>query len=129
MMELYETSLSLHKFFALLVFLMSILHLILTQFGEGPKYAKRIRLFLPAYYSVMAMLFVTGANLLPILRFNFSYSVIVMIIVFIVMIGFGAIGFKALKRAYYTKNYSPFKKKMRNLIMINLIIILIASYI
>lgn len=129
MSELYDMSLTLHKFFALLLFGLSIFHLILTQFGEGAKYAKRIRLFLPTYYSVMAMLFTTGATLLPILKFQLSLSIVVMIVVFVAMIAIGAIGFKALKKAYYTKNYPPFKKKMRVLIGVNLIIILIASYI
>lgn len=126
---LYDTALDYHKFFALLVFVMSVIHLFLTQFGSGEGYVKRIRLFLPAYYATLAMLCVTGAVILPIFDFKMSFSVVFMMIAFIVMIGLGAMGYKRLKMAWVSKNLEIYKKDMRVILAVNLALILLASFI
>ncbi|CZE46037.1 hypothetical protein [Campylobacter geochelonis] len=129
MQELYEMSLSLHKFFVWVVFGLSVLHLVLSQVGSGMGYVKRIRLLLPLYYACLAAVLITGAVILPVLKFELSYSVIIMIIAFIAMIGIGAMGYKKLKRAYFRQEIPEYKKKIRVLIGINLALILVASFV
>lgn len=129
MEDLYNISISLHRFFAICAFVLSIIHIYLTQFGQGAKYVKKIRFFLPTYYSFLAALFMTGITILPILKFQLTFQIIFMLIAFAIMIFLGVLGYKFLKIAWATKRFDTYKKQMRIIIGINLALILIASFV
>ena len=130
MQELYSTALALHKFFVVFFGILLPVYLFLTRYGNGENaYIKRIRLFLPFFYTILACLIFTGALLLPVLEFKFNYKIIFMIIATIAIIALSAIGYKRLKMAYFTKDFATYKRQILKIIIINLILILIVSFI
>ncbi|MBP5778984.1 MAG: hypothetical protein J6W17_03415 [Campylobacter sp.] len=130
MQELYTTALALHKFFVVFFGVLLLIYLFLAHYGNGENaYIKRIRLFLPFFYTILACLIFTGTLLLPILEFKFNYKIIFMIVAVIAIIALSAIGYKRLKMAYFTKDFDLYKKQISKIIIVNLILILIASFI
>ncbi|MBR2158805.1 MAG: hypothetical protein IJ964_02420, partial [Campylobacter sp.] len=75
-------------------------------------YIKRLMYFLPTYYIFMAFIFFTGMLNLAILHFEMSFSIWVMIVCWVALIPFGAIGFKRLKAVRLNKEFGKFKKFM-----------------
>ena len=67
--------------------------------------------------------------ILPILEFKFNYKIIFMIVAVIAIIALSAIGYKRLKMAYFTKDFNLYKKQISKIIIVNLILILIVSFI
>lgn len=129
MEELYATSLMLHKFFIICLFFLTLIYLYLTQVGSGVKLVKRIRIFLPTYYSLMAAVAFTGIIILPILRFQLSHKVIMMIVVFFVILVLSIMGYKWLKKGWRSRNLAWYKKRMVIILSVNLVLILITWFI
>ena len=130
MQELYTTALALHKFFVVFFAVLLPVYLFLTRYGNGENaYIKRIRLFLPFFYTILACIIFTGAVLLPVLEFKLNYKIILMIIAVIAIIATNAIDYKKLKKAYFTKNFDLYKREIAKIIITNLILILIVSFI
>ena len=130
MQELYSMALILHKFFALFFGVLLLVYLFLTRNGNGQNaYIKRIRLFLPFFYTILACLIFTGALLLPVLEFKFNYKIALMIVASVIIIALSAIGYKRLKKAYFTKDFALYKNQILKIIAINLILVLIVSFI
>ena len=130
MQELYTTALALHKFFVVFFGILLLIYLFLSRHGNGENaYIKRIRLFLPFFYTILACLIFTGSVILPILEFKFNYKIIFMIVAVIAIIALSAIGYKRLKIAYFTKDFDFYKKRISKIIIVNLILILIVSFI
>ena len=130
MQELYTTALALHKFFVVFFGILLLIYLFLSRHGNGENaYIKRIRLFLPFFYTILACLIFTGSVILPILEFKFNYKIIFMIVAVIAIIALSAIGYKRLKIAYFSKNFIVYKKQISKMIIVNLILILIVSFI
>ena len=130
MQELYTTALALHKFFVVFFGILLPVYLFLTRYGNGENaYIKRIRLFLPFFYTILACLIFTGALLLPVLEFKFNYKIALMIVASVIIIALSAIGYKRLKKAYFTKDFTLYKNQILKIIAINLILVLIVSFI
>ncbi|WP_169943176.1 hypothetical protein [Campylobacter sp. RM15925] len=126
--ELYEMALSLHLAIAVILIALIIIHFCLIEFGvNSPSYAKRIRLFLPTYYSFLAAMLMTGLLLMSVFYFHLSFRAVVMIVVWVFLIGLGVMEFKKLKVAMKSKNFIDFRKKMRFKILLDLALVLIAS--
>lgn len=126
--ELYETALSLHLGLAVILISLIVIHFCLIEFGvNSPSYAKRIRFFLPTYYGFLAAMLMTGLLLMSVFYFHLSFRAVVMIAVWVLLIGLGAMEFKKLKVAMKTKKFIDFKKKMRFKILADLVLVLIAS--
>ena len=88
---------------------------------------KRIRLFLPTYYAFLAAMMLTGLLLMSVFYFYPSLKALVMIAVWTLLIGLGAMESKRLKTAMKTKNFAVFRAKMRLKIAADFVLILIAS--
>ena len=126
--ELYELAHSIHIGLAFTLLALVAAHFCLINFGvNSPAYAKRIRLFLPAYYSFLAAMMLTGLLLMSVFYFYLSLKALVMIAVWILLIGLGAMEFKRLKKAMKTKNFAAFRAKMRLKIAADFVLILNAS--
>ena len=126
--ELYELARSIHIGLAFALLALVAAHFCLINFGiNSPAYAKRIRLFLPAYYAFLAAMMLTGLLLMSVFYFYPSFKALVMIALWVLLIGLGAMEFKRLKTAIKTKNFVDFRAKMRLKIAADLLLILIAS--
>ena len=126
--QLYELARSIHIGLAFTLLALVAAHFCLINFGvNSPAYAKRIRLFLPAYYAFLAAMMLTGLLLMSVFYFYPSLKALVMIAVWVILIGLGAMEFKRLKAAIKTKNFAVFRAKMRLKIAADFVLILIAS--
>ncbi|WP_298792588.1 hypothetical protein [uncultured Campylobacter sp.] len=126
--ELYELARSIHIGLAFTLLALVAAHFCLINFGvNSPAYAKRIRLFLPTYYAFLAAMMLTGLLLMSIFYFYPSFKALVMIAVWVLLIGLGAMEFKWLKTVIKTKNFADFRAKMRLKIAADFVLILIAS--
>ena len=126
--ELYELARSIHIGLAFTLLALVAAHFCFINFGvNSPTYAKRIRLFLPTYYAFLAAMMLTGLLLMSVFYFYPSPKALVMIAVWVLLIGFGAMEFKRLKTAIKTKNFADFRAKMRLKIAADFVLILIAS--
>ena len=126
--ELYELARSIHIGLAFMLLALVAAHFCLINFGVNSlAYAKRIRLFLPTYYAFLAAMMLTGLLLMSVFYFYPSFKALVMIALWVLLIGLGAMEFKRLKTAIKTKNFVDFRAKMRLKIAADLLLILIAS--
>ncbi len=126
--QLYELARSIHIGLAFTLLALVAAHFCLINFGvNSPAYAKRIRLFLPAYYAFLAAMMLTGLLLMSVFYFYPSFKALAMIAVWVILIGLGAMEFKRLKTAIKTKNFAAFRAKMRLKIAADFVLILIAS--
>lgn len=126
--QLYELARSIHIGLAFTLLALVAAHFCLINFGvNSPAYAKRIRLFLPAYYAFLAAMMLTGLLLMSVFYFYPSPKALVMIAVWVILIGLGAMEFKRLKAAMKTKNFAAFRAKMRLKIAGDFVLILIVS--
>lgn len=126
--QLYELARFIHIGLAFTLLALVAAHFCLINFGvNSPAYAKRIRLFLPAYYAFLAAMMLTGLLLMSVFYFYPSIKALVMIAVWVLLIGLGAMEFKRLKTAMKTKNFADFRAKMRLKIAADFVLILIAS--
>ena len=126
--ELYELARSIHIGLAFTLLALVAANFCLINFGiNSPAYAKRIRLFLPTYYAFLAAMMLTGLLLMSVFYFYPSFKALVMIALWVLLIGLGAMEFKRLKTAIKTKNFVDFRAKMRLKIAADLLLILIAS--
>ena len=126
--QLYELARSIHIGLAFTLLALVAAHFCLINFGvNSPAYAKRIRLFLPAYYAFLAAMMLTGLLLMSVFYFYPSLKALAMIAVWVILIGLGAMEFKRLKTAIKTKNFAAFRAKMRLKIAADFVLILIAS--
>ncbi len=96
---------------------------------SGLRFLRRIRLFLPTYYSCIAALIISGSVMLPVLRFDLSFKIYFMAVGSLAMIALSAVSYKRLKTAYLSQNFAPYQRKIRVILGLNLAIILIASVI
>ena len=126
--QLYELARSIHIGLAFTLLALVAAHFCLINFGvNSPAYAKRIRLFLPAYYAFLAAMMLTGLLLMSVFYFYPSLKALVMIAVWVILIGLGAMEFKRLKAAIKTKNFAAFRAKMRLKIAADFVLILNSS--
>lgn len=126
--QLYELARFIHIGLAFTLLALVAAHFCLINFGvNSPAYAKRIRLFLPAYYAFLAAMMLTGLLLMSVFYFYPSLKALVMIAVWVILIGLGAMEFKRLKAAIKTKNFAAFRAKMRLKIAADFVLILIAN--
>ena len=126
--QLYELARSIHIGLAFTLLALVAAHFCLINFGiNSSAYAKRIRLFLPAYYAFLAAMMLTGLLLMSVFYFYPSLKALVMIAVWVILIGLGAMEFKRLKAAIKKKNFAAFRAKMRLKIAADFVLILIAS--
>ena len=108
--QLYELARSIHIGLAFTLLALVAAHFCLINFGvNSPAYAKRIRLFLPAYYAFLAAMMLTGLLLMSVFYFYPSLKALVMIAVWVILIGLGAMEFKRLKAAIKKKNFADQK--------------------
>lgn len=136
MNETYELSLSLHRFFAQILVVLTIIYfvLVILKFNANDKlqtlkYIRRIRLFLPIYYAFFVAILTTGAFNFAVLNFSLNFRIFAMCVGLILMIIFSAKAYKALKSAYFNQNFKTYRLKMAKFLGLNLAIILFVSFV
>lgn len=125
MSETISFNLEFHSLCVLGLGAMMIVHLLLVHSGDTSKFAylKRLMLFLPAYYGMLAFIIFSGILALAFNHFALSLSVGAMIVACVLLIISGAKGFKALKKVRVLKDFSAFKAFMRKKIIFELVIL------
>ena len=88
---------------------------------SGLRFLRRIRLFLPIYYSCIAALIISGSVMLAVLRFDLSFKIYFMAVGSLAMIALSAVSYKRLKIAYLSQSFAPYQRKMRVILGLSLI--------
>lgn len=122
---LYQSALSFHKVFVAIFLLLNIFYFWLSQRKYQSNYIRDIRLFLPLYYTFLAFIFTTGSVILPIFKFQMSFGVVLMIVVFIYFIAINIVCYKKFKAAFKDKKFLGYKKLMQKATFFNVFFILI----
>ena len=127
MNETISFNLEFHSLCVLGLAVMMIAHLFLVYAGDTSKFAylKRLMLFLPAYYGMLAFIIFSGILALAFNHFALSLSVVAMIIASILLIISGAKGFKALKKVRIFKDFGAFKLFMSKKIIFELVLLVV----
>lgn len=130
MNETISLNLGVHHFFSLVLGVFILAHALLVAFGDTSKFAyqKRLRLFLPSYYGVLAAVIFSGILALALKNFTFSLGVFVMIFACVCLIISGAKGFKALKKVRIFRDFSEFKSFMYKKIAADFALLLLAYF-
>lgn len=98
MQELFKLTLSLHIWFLIVFVIFSFVGLVLVGMKfKNNTYAKRIRLFFPAYYFLFSCVFFTGVVLLAIYKFQMSVYVFLMILAWVFILATSILSYKKFK--------------------------------
>ena len=121
-------NLEIHSFFALVLGVFLVIHAFLVALKDTKNFAyiKRLMLFLPAYYGVLAFIIFSGILALPLANFSFNLAIFVMIIASILLIILGAKGFKELKKVRILGDFAAFKKFMYKKIAAEMLLLFFA---
>lgn len=130
MSETISLNLGVHSFFSVLLGAFLVGHILLVALPDTSKFAyqKRLMFFLPAYYGVLASVIFTGILAFAFGHFAFSFAVVFMIIVAVLLIISGAKGNKRLKRLRIFRDFAPFKLFMYKKIAFELVLVVLAYY-
>lgn len=112
MEELIRLSSQLHLVFIILLIILIALNLYLLKSDKTfLKLSKRLELIAPQYYIVLSAIFFTGIIVMAVRQFAFSFSVWVMIVVWIAIVAFGIRGHKMYKKIERTEvSQSAYKR-------------------
>ena len=112
MEELIRLSSQLHLVFVILLAVLIALNLYLLKSDKTfLKLSKRLELIAPQYYIVLSAIFFTGIIVMAVRQFAFSFTVWVMIAVWVAIIAFGISVHKMYKRIERTEaSQSAYKR-------------------
>ena len=112
MEELIHLSSQLHLVFIILLVVLIALKLYLLNSDKTfLKLSKRLELIAPQYYIVLSAIFFTGIIVMAVRQFAFSFSVWLMIIVWVLIVAFGIRGHKMYKKIERTEaSQSAYKR-------------------
>ena len=130
MSQTYTLSLDIHLFFIKLILMFLIAHLALVWLPSAKfSYIKRLMLFLPAYYCMLACIVFSGFLNLAFMHFALSFSIVLMLISSVLLIILGAKGFKKLKAFRINKDIKSFRRFMSVKIALEVLIIALTTLI
>ena len=128
--QTYILSLDLHLFFVKLILIFMLAHLVLVWLkNKNFAYIKRLMIFLPAYYCVLACIVFSGFLNLALLHFSMNASIVAMLVASVVLIILGAKGFKKLKALRINNNIKNFRIFMSVKILLEMLVIIITTII
>lgn len=112
MEELIQLSSQLHLVFIILLVVLIALNLYLLKSDKTfLKLSKRLELIAPQYYIVLSAIFFTGIIVMAVRQFTFSFSVWLMILVWLMIVAFGIRGYKMYKKIERTEeSQSAYKR-------------------
>ncbi|WP_041956068.1 hypothetical protein [Sulfurospirillum arsenophilum] len=112
MEELIQLSSQLHLVFIILLVVLIALNLYLLKSDKTfLKLSKRLELIAPQYYIVLSAIFFTGIIVMAVRQFTFSFSVWLMILVWLMIVAFGIRGHKMYKKIERTEeSQSAYKR-------------------
>lgn len=112
MEELIHLSSQLHLVFIILLVVLIALNLYLLKSDKTfLKLSKRLELIAPQYYIVLSAIFFTGIIVMAVRQFIFSWSVWLMIVVWVLIVAFGIRGHKMYKKIERTEeSQSAYKR-------------------
>lgn len=127
MSETISFNLEFHSLCVIGLAVMMMAHLLLVYTGDTSKFAylKRLMLFLPAYYGMLAFIIFSGILAFAFNHFALNLSVVAMIIASILLIISGAKGFKALKKVRIFKDFRAFKLFMSKKIIFEFVLLVV----
>lgn len=111
MNQSYELFLAIHLYSLYASFFLMLFYLVLTQgnFSTEFIFIRRIRLFLPVYYSFLALIIFTGFLLLALDKFVLNLNIILMLFSWFLIFFLAIFHFKQFKRARKLRRYSSFR--------------------
>ncbi len=112
MEELIRLSSQLHLVFIILLVILIAFNLYLLKSDKTfLKLSKRLELIAPQYYIVLSAIFFTGIIVMAVRQFAFSFSVWIMIVVWVAIVAFGIRGHKMYKKIERTEvSQSAYKR-------------------
>lgn len=130
MAQTIALNIAIHGFFALILGGFLIVHAFLVAMNDTQNfsYIKRLMLFLPAYYGILAFVIFSGILALGLNHFSFNLGVFVMIISAILLIILGAKGYKELKKVRVLGDFTSFKNFMYKKIGAEMLLLFLAYF-
>lgn len=122
---MYEFFLAIHLYSIYASAFLMLVYLYLTQgsFKTEFDFIRRIRLFLPIYYTFWAVVLFTGSLLLSLKNFELNGSNHYMISSWIFILALNIVQFKLFKRARQTRHYKVFRASSFFILAFNLCLI------
>ncbi len=110
-LEVYEFIKALHLYSLYATGFLMIFYLSLTQgnFTTEFVFIKKIRLFLPIYYTFLAFIIFTGALLWALNHFAIGFNVILMMLCWILIFALAIFHFVQFKKARKIRHYRVFR--------------------
>lgn len=129
MEELIQLSSQLHLVFIILLVVLIALNLYLLKSDKTfLKLSKRLELIAPQYYIVLSAIFFTGIIVMAVRQFAFSFSVWLMIIVWLMIVAFGIRGHKMYKKIERTEeSQSAYKRYAIKKYSLDLLALIVTS--
>ena len=108
---MYEFFTAIHLYSIYTTVCLMLLYLVLTQRAIKTEFdfIRSIRIFLPLYYTFLAIIFFTGSLLLALRAFYLDASNYLMIAAWILILGLNIFQFKLFKKARTLRRYTVFK--------------------
>lgn len=127
--ELISLSSQLHLVFIVLLSLLMALNIyLLIRYKSFHMLSKRLELFAPQYYIVLAGIFFTGIIIMAVRQFSFSLSVWLMIFVWVAIIALSIVGHKIYKKTERTEaSQNGYKQFLMKKYIIDFIAIAVTS--
>lgn len=127
--ELIRLSSQLHLLFiTLLVVLIGLNIYLLKSDKTFLKLSKRLELIAPQYYIVLSAIFFTGIIVMAVQQFRFSFSIGLMILVWLLIIAFGIRGHKLYKKIERTEeSQSAYKRYAMKKYSVDLLAVVVVS--
>lgn len=135
MQDMIEMSIMLHVVFIYAMVFLGCINLYFILRGDGfVNFTKKIKFVSPQYYMMLSAIFFTGLIVLGVSRFDMTWSIVLMIIAWLLIFILSIKSFKIYKRTHI-KNidsqnaYKKFAIKKYSIDIFLLVIVSIISYI
>ena len=127
--ELIQLSSQLHLLFIILLVVLIGLNIYLLKSDKTfLKLSKRLELIAPQYYIVLSAIFFTGIIVMAVQQFRFSFSIGMMLLVWLLIVAFGIRSHKLYKKIERTEeSQSAYKRYAMKKYSIDLLAVIVVS--
>lgn len=127
--ELIQLSSQLHLLFIILLVVLIGLNIYLLKSDKTfLKLSKRLELIAPQYYIVLSAIFFTGIIVMAVQQFRFSFSIGMMLLVWLLIVAFGIRSHKLYKKIERTEeSQSAYKRYAIKKYSIDLLAVIVVS--
>ena len=131
MIESYQLFLAIHLYSVYASGILMLIYLILTQgsFKTEFNFIRRIRVFLPLYYLFFAIMLFTGLLLFALKRYEWSFAVKYMVLVWVAIFALSIWQFLLFKKARKIRRYRDFRLSSFFILFFSIFLLAISFYI